>query len=119
MVDVREVADLHLRAMMAPDAAGQRYIAANTFEWMSHVPKCCEIACPAWPRGCPDASCRTRWSGCPAGSTPSCARLYELGKHRQVSADQALRDLGWPPRSSADLVVAPAQSLTPSQKIAS
>jgi hypothetical protein len=33
-VDVRDVADLHIRAMTAPEAAGQRFIAAGDFAWM-------------------------------------------------------------------------------------
>jgi len=32
-VDVRDVADLHLRAMTNPNAAGQRFIAASDFIW--------------------------------------------------------------------------------------
>jgi nucleoside-diphosphate-sugar epimerase len=31
------VADLHLRAMLAPEAAGQRFIAAGEFAWMSDI----------------------------------------------------------------------------------
>jgi nucleoside-diphosphate-sugar epimerase len=34
IVDVRDLADLHIRAMIAPAAAGQRFIAANEFMWM-------------------------------------------------------------------------------------
>jgi len=36
-VDVRDVADLHLRAMTAPEAAGQRFIASGDFAWMADV----------------------------------------------------------------------------------
>ncbi|MDB5442563.1 MAG: Nucleoside-diphosphate-sugar epimerase, partial [Phenylobacterium sp.] len=34
IVDVRDVADLHIRAMTAPEAAGQRFIAAGAYAWM-------------------------------------------------------------------------------------
>jgi nucleoside-diphosphate-sugar epimerase len=37
IVDVRDVADLHLRAMTAPEAAGQRFIAAGSWAWMADV----------------------------------------------------------------------------------
>ena len=37
IVDVRDVADLHIRAMTAPEAAGQRLIAAGTWAWMADV----------------------------------------------------------------------------------
>lgn len=37
IVDVRDLADLHIRAMIAPEAAGQRFIAAGDFMWMIDV----------------------------------------------------------------------------------
>jgi nucleoside-diphosphate-sugar epimerase len=37
IVDVRDVADLHIRAMTAPEAAGQRFIAAGNWAWMADV----------------------------------------------------------------------------------
>ena len=37
IVDVRDVADLHIRAMTAPEAAGERFIAAGTFAWMADL----------------------------------------------------------------------------------
>ena len=37
IVDVRDVADLHIRAMTAPEAAGQRFIAAGAWAWMADV----------------------------------------------------------------------------------
>jgi len=36
-VDVRDVADLHIRAMTAPEAASQRFIAAGDFAWMADL----------------------------------------------------------------------------------
>jgi dihydroflavonol-4-reductase len=36
-VDVRDVADLHIRAMTSPEAAGERFIAIAKFLWMSEV----------------------------------------------------------------------------------
>src|SRR3954447_24494784 len=37
LVDVRDVADLELRAMTAPEAGGERFIAATEFRWMSDI----------------------------------------------------------------------------------
>jgi nucleoside-diphosphate-sugar epimerase len=37
ITDVRDLADLHIRAMTAPAAAGQRFIAAGEFAWMAEV----------------------------------------------------------------------------------
>lgn len=36
-VDVRDVADLHMRAMLAPAAAGERFIASGGFLWFPEV----------------------------------------------------------------------------------
>lgn len=37
VIDVRDVAELHILAMTAPEAAGERYIAAGDFMWMADV----------------------------------------------------------------------------------
>ena len=37
IVDVRDVADLQIRAMSAPAAGGERFIAVSRFAWMSEV----------------------------------------------------------------------------------
>jgi dihydroflavonol-4-reductase len=37
VVNVRNVVDLHIRAMTAPEAAGERFIAAGDWVWMADV----------------------------------------------------------------------------------
>jgi nucleoside-diphosphate-sugar epimerase len=37
IVDVRDLADLHVRALTAPEAAGQRFLAAGRFTWMAEI----------------------------------------------------------------------------------
>ncbi len=37
IVDVRDLADFHVRAMLSPEAAGQRFIAAGKFMWMEEI----------------------------------------------------------------------------------
>jgi len=37
MVDVRDVVDLHLRAMTHPNAAGHRFVASSDFLWMADI----------------------------------------------------------------------------------
>ena len=37
IVDVRDLADLHIRAMTSALAAGERFIAAREFMWMSEI----------------------------------------------------------------------------------
>ncbi|EJN02129.1 aldehyde reductase [Phyllobacterium sp. YR531] len=37
IVDVRDLADIHVRAMISKDAAGERFIAAGNFMWMDEI----------------------------------------------------------------------------------
>lgn len=37
LVDVRDIANLHIRALRAPDAAGQRFIGSGPFYWMEDI----------------------------------------------------------------------------------
>ncbi len=37
VVDVRDIADLHIRAMTAPEAAGQRFLGTGEFVWMREI----------------------------------------------------------------------------------
>ena len=37
IVDVRDLADVHIRAMTSPDAAGQRFLATGEFMWMAEM----------------------------------------------------------------------------------
>ncbi len=112
LVDVRDIADLHLRAMTEPDAAGQRYIGANAFAWMGDIATVLRERVPTLAgrvpkRSLPNAVVRLSGLFDPALR----ARLYELAKRRPVSADKARLDLGWTPRSNEDAIVDTARSL--------
>ncbi len=112
-VDARDVADLHLRAMTDPAAAGERFIAAagdplsmhdiavllktHLGEAARHVPT----------RKLPDWIVRIF-----ALSDKSVAQIGpELGEVKYVSSEQARRVLGWSPRPREEAVVATAESL--------
>jgi nucleoside-diphosphate-sugar epimerase len=96
VVDVRDVADLHLRAMMSPAAKGERFIAVSGLA-MSKVPT----------RELPNWQVRVI-----ALISPSLKPLLPLlGKIRNASSAKAERVLGWKPRSREDAVVATAESL--------
>ena len=60
IVDVRDLADLHIRAMTRREAAGQRFIAAGDFMWMEEIAATLTSqARRAAPRRCRLADCRT------------------------------------------------------------
>ena len=112
IVDVRDVADLHIRAMTAPEAAGQRFIAAGDFAWMTEL-----------------AALLRAGLGPAAGKVPSrqvpdfvlrFAGLFDrsiaavtprLGEKRAFSSAKAQRMLGWRPRPLPETVLDCARSL--------
>jgi dihydroflavonol-4-reductase len=113
IVDVRDVADLHLRAMTNPAAGGERFLAVAG-ESMSIR----EIALLLRARlGAAAARAPTQvmpdWLVRVASLFKPELRqtLPELGKTKRVSNEKARRVLGWTPRPNADAVMATAESL--------
>jgi len=113
VVDVRDVADLHLRAMTDPKARGERFLAvAGDFLSIQ------EIAIALKTRmGAAGSRIPTRelpnWLIRAASMLDSAVKqiLPELGKRKNATSAKARRVLGWNPRSNEDAVVATAESL--------
>ena len=113
IVDVRDVADLHVRAMADPAAAGERFLAVAG-EFMT-VP---EIAAVLRERMGDDAKkVPTRvlpdWLVRLVSRFDSSVKqiVPELGKVKQASNAKAKRLLGWAPRSNEEALVATGESL--------
>ncbi len=113
VVDVRDVADLHLRAMTHPDAAGERFLAtAGDFITLQAIARTLksrlgDAARRVPTRGLPDWLLRVV-----ALFDSSVGQIVpELGKVKNATSDKARRMLGWTPRSNDDAVVATAESL--------
>lgn len=111
-VDVRDVADLHIRAMTAPEAAGQRFIAAGDFAWMEEVAALLkahlgEGARKVPTRRVPDLVLRlvALFDRSVAGVVP------RLGERRRFVSAKAERVLGWRPRPLEETVLDCARSL--------
>jgi nucleoside-diphosphate-sugar epimerase len=114
VVDVRDVADLHLRAMIAPAARGERFLAtAGDFVSVREIAGMLKDGLGAAAR---KVSTRRlpSWLVRMAGLFDPQVRgiLPELGKHKNGSNDKARRLLGWTPRSPKDAILATAQSLS-------
>jgi nucleoside-diphosphate-sugar epimerase len=112
-VDVRDVADLHIRAMTNPTANGERFLAvAGDFISMrkiaSILKKRLGVAARRVPtRQLPDWMVRLAALG-----DPEVGQIVpELGKTKNATGEKAKRLLGWSPRSSEDAIVATAESL--------
>ncbi|QMU69591.1 aldehyde reductase [Streptacidiphilus sp. P02-A3a] len=113
VVDVRDAAELHLRAMTHPEAAGQRFIATAGDVVSLH-----QIALTLRDRlgeaagTVPTAELSDETVRQAAETDPALKGLLpNLGVIRHVSNDKARTLLGWAPRSSEDTVAATAESL--------
>ncbi len=111
-VDVRDVADLHLRAMTAPEAAGQRFIAAGDFAWMADVAAILrahlgDAAARVPTRRVPDLVLRLAalFDRSVAAVAP------RLGERRTFVSTKAQTLLGWRPRPLEETVLDCARSL--------
>jgi dihydroflavonol-4-reductase len=112
IVDVRDVADLHLRAMLAPEAAGQRFIAAGQYMWMADLARVLRDklgakAAKAPTRILPDFVLRLIALFDPALKSVS----GNLGLKHEFSSAKAQKMLGWTPRPVDTTIVECAESL--------
>ena len=113
IVDVRDVADMHLRAMTNPAAKGERFLALAgefmTFEEIARLLKARMGAAAARvpTRVLPDWVIRLA-----AIFDKSIGLvLPELGKTKSATNEKAKRVLGWAPRSNEEAIIATAESL--------
>lgn len=112
IVDVRDLVDLHISAMLSPAAAGQRFIASSGFLWLSDM-----------------VDVLRRQAGIPTEKLPK-RRLPDivlrltalfnaeakfmaplLGKESRYSHAKATAKLDWHPRAAVETVAACAESL--------
>ncbi|KUM28005.1 epimerase [Mesorhizobium loti] len=113
VVDARDVADLHLRAMTNPAAKGERFLAISG-DFMTTL----EIARTLKAR-LGDAASRVTTRVLPdwlvklAGLFDGQAAqiVTELGKARNATGAKAVRMLGWAPRSREEALIATGESL--------
>ena len=112
-VDVRDVADLHLRAMIDPAAKGERFLATSGKSmWMIEVAELLrerfgkaaeKVSTQVWP----DEQVRI------AGETNEQLKgvVPLLNYDMSASGEKAERLLGWAPRPKEEAIVASAESL--------
>ncbi len=113
-VDVRDVADLHLRCMTDPAARGERFLAVSgDFVSMREIARMLKEGLGDLARKVPTRNLPT-WLMRVVGLFDSQVKgiLPELGKRKNASNEKARRLLGWAPRSPRDLVLATARSLS-------
>ena len=112
LVDVRDIADLHERAMLAAGVAGERFAGVNEFWWMREIAAVLKSNLGADARRVPTRPIPNFVVRLSAMFDPVVRdRLFELDKHRPVSNAHAREKLGWSPRSNEEAVLATAASL--------
>ena len=113
VVDVRDVVDLHLRAMTHPAARGERFLAvAGDFLWMAEMARMLKSRLGADARRVPTRQL-PNWMVRLASLRDPAIKviLPELGKSKNASNEKARRLLGWSPRSNEEALAATAESL--------
>ncbi len=113
VVDVRDVVDLHLRAMTDPAANGERFLAvAGDFLSMRDIALILERRLGTAAKRVPTRQLPNWLVRLAAFRDPAVAQIVpELGKRKNATNAKARRVLGWAPRSAEDAVVATAESL--------
>src|SRR4051812_9340197 len=113
LVDVRDVADLHVRAMTAPEAAGERFLAIGEgFRWIRELGEWLRDALPQRAKKIPKRELPSPLVRLASLFDGSLRQLTpELGVRKRATNEKARRLLGWSPRGDRDAVVATAESL--------
>jgi dihydroflavonol-4-reductase len=113
-VDVRDVADLHLKAMTDPAARGERFLATSgDFASIRQIAQMLKDGAGDLARKVPTRQL-PGWLMRVVGLFDPEVRgiLPELGKRKNASNEKARRLLGWAPRTPTEAVLATARSLS-------
>ncbi|WP_104663141.1 NAD-dependent epimerase/dehydratase family protein [Ensifer adhaerens] len=112
VVDVRDLTDLHVTAMTAPEAAGERFIAAGDFQWMEDIAATLRTGLGTDGRKVPTRRLPTALVRLLAPLSPDLKPLAPLlGRKFALTSDKARRMLGFSPRPVSTTVLDCAHSL--------
>lgn len=113
VVDVRDVADLHLRAMTDPAANGERFLAVSgDFMSILEIANALRHRMRGRARKVPRFTLPNWMVHAASFLDPSIKQLLpELDRPKNGTSAKAQRVLGWTPRTNVDAVVATAESL--------
>lgn len=112
IVDVRDVAELHRRALTAPGMAGERFIACGGFLWLREIAAVLRAELGDKARRVPTRELPDWAVRLLARFSPTVrAAASELGVARHQDASHAREVLGWTPRAPREAIVATARDL--------
>jgi nucleoside-diphosphate-sugar epimerase len=113
VVDVRDVAGLHIRAMTDPAAKGERFLAvAGDFMSMLDIAQVLKSGLGAAAKKVPTRQLPNWLVRLASLRDPAVKQILpELGKMKNGTNEKAKRVLGWTPRSNQEAIIATAESL--------
>jgi len=113
IVDVRDVADLHVRALTAPDdLAGERFIACGGFLWLREIAAILRAGLGDRARRVPTLNMPDWAVRLLARVSPTVrAAASELGTARHQDSSHAREALGWVPRPPREAILQTAHDL--------
>jgi dihydroflavonol-4-reductase len=111
-VDVRDVAECHVKAMELPEAAGERFLATEGFMWFSEAAEVLRKAFPSYASKIPKRHVPDWLLKVMAIFQPIYKQtVTELGRTRKASNAKAMKVLGVKFRSAQEALIASAKSL--------
>lgn len=116
VVDVRDLADAHIRAMESEQAGGERFLAVGEFMWMSEISRTLRAMLGGAARKVPTRNLPNFVFRLVARSDPGMrAMVPRLGRKILHSSSKARRQLGWQSRPALTTLVDCARSLPPGE----
>ena len=112
VVDVRDVADMHVRCLTAPDMAGERFICSGPWMTMADIARVLREGLGGQARKVPTRRLPDWVVRIAALFDPVVRQVIgELGNTRESPADHAREKLGWVPRPVEESILDTAHSL--------
>ncbi len=112
VVDVRDVADLHVRCLTAPNMAGERFIAAGPFLWLGDVAAILKSRLGQQARKVPTRTLPNVLVKLFALLDPVVKQVVgELDNVRDASSQHAMDVLGWKTRDPAQSILDTARDM--------
>ncbi|WP_374528715.1 NAD-dependent epimerase/dehydratase family protein [Novosphingobium sp.] len=112
LVDVRDVADMHMRCLTAPDMAGERFLCSGRFLWMKDIAAILKDGLGQQSRKVPTRRLPDWLVRIAALFDPLIRQvLGELGNEREADTSHAREKLGWASRPEAETILDTARDM--------
>jgi dihydroflavonol-4-reductase len=112
LVDVRDLAALHVRALTHEGVSGERFLAGGAFYWLSEIAAVLKARLGPRAAKVPSGTLPDWLVGLVKLVDPEVASVaFEIGRRRSISAAKAERVFGWKTRDEAETIVDTAESL--------